>query len=179
MPDTPTETEQIVALRPRSAVRRAVYEAWERGLEQRDENNIPVGCPLDRVEMLRYAMGQLESETFDPCADCQFLVKARLDASGQTPVREQGEWFDNGFCAARPRGLVLVSSHPVSRYARKVLIDDADHTDEVVLDCIDRGLVSVSKIAISSEPIRLVTISCTDERMLGRSSAPCTLVTAT
>lgn len=140
------DSEQIIGLPQKAAVRKAVRDAWEAGLEKRDANNIPVGCPLDRVEMLHYAMERLGEDTFDPCTDCAFLVRARLDSNGLTPTRDDDEWFDHGFCGIRSRGLVMVSTRAVNAHARKVVPDDADNTDEKVLDCIDRGLTSVYKI---------------------------------
>lgn len=140
--------EHIIELRPvrRTTVGPAYQKALERGVEDRDENNIPVGCPLDRVDMLRYAMKQLDEDTFDPCADCAFFKKVRLDADGLTPVRGAGAWYDYGFCTARDEGLALVSQHEVSGYARKVVADDAYLTNDIVLECIDAGCVTVAAV---------------------------------
>lgn len=115
--------------------------------EPRDEDNIPVGCPLDKVALLRYAMQQLDEPEFDPCTDCEFFKIVRGDGQGRPPRRDAGAWYDYGFCTApERRGRALVSRRQVDGRARKVTADDRYQTDDLVLGCIDHGHVIVREI---------------------------------
>lgn len=116
--------------------------------EARDENNIPVGCPLDEQAMLQFALDHLEEDVeFNPCLDCAFFSVVRLDVHGNMPTRSGGDWYDYGLCVAPGRAEpTLVVKRRVSGQARKVVLDDPYETDSLVLDCIDDGVVVVREI---------------------------------
>jgi len=120
-------------------------------VEERDTDNIPVDCPIDRQAMKAY-LARLEASDllegpFNPCIDCEFFRVIRLDAQANAPVRDHGDWFDYGLCMSpdRPEP-ALVTRRRVQGRARKVVPDDATVTNDRVLDCIDDGLRTVRDI---------------------------------